>query len=44
MIDAVNEQPWPPDGPIPHTVPWRRRGYQPAGEYPHPPAPVGVGA
>jgi len=26
--DAYNEQPWLPNGPIPHTVTWRREGYE----------------
>ncbi|NGP08243.1 DUF3556 domain-containing protein [Rhodococcus sp. 14C212] len=35
--DAVAEQPWLPNGPIPHTVTWRMPGYEPAGTaYPHP--------
>jgi len=29
--DAYNTQPWLPDGPIPHTVTWRREGYEPQG-------------
>jgi hypothetical protein len=29
--DAYNTQPWLPDGPIPHTVTWRKDGYVPAG-------------
>jgi len=29
--DAYAEQPWLPNGPIPHTVTWRREGYEPAG-------------
>ena len=33
--DAYNTQPWLPDGPIPHTVTWRREGYEPQG-VPHP--------
>jgi hypothetical protein len=33
--DAYNSQPWLPDGPIPHTVTWRREGYVPQG-VPHP--------
>jgi hypothetical protein len=33
--DAYNSQPWLPDGPIPHTVTWRKPGYVPQG-VPHP--------
>ena len=33
--DAYNTQPWLPDGPIPHTVTWRKPGYEPQG-VPHP--------
>jgi hypothetical protein len=33
--DAFNTQPWLPDGPIPHTVTWRKPGYEPKG-VPHP--------
>ncbi len=33
--DAYNEQPWLPNGPIPHTVTWRMEGYEPPG-VPHP--------
>jgi hypothetical protein len=33
--DAYNEQPWLPNGPIPHTVTWRLEGYEPPG-VPHP--------
>ena len=33
--DAYNSQPWLPDGPIPHTVTWRKEGYEPQG-VPHP--------
>ncbi len=29
--DAYNTQPWLPDGPIPHTVTWRKEGYEPQG-------------
>lgn len=29
--DAYNEQPWLPNGPIPHTVSWRLDGYEPQG-------------
>lgn len=29
--DAYNEQPWLPNGPIPHTVTWRLEGYEPQG-------------
>lgn len=29
--DAYNTQPWLPDGPIPHTVTWRKEGYVPQG-------------
>jgi hypothetical protein len=29
--DAYNEQPWLPNGPIPHTVTWRLPGYEPQG-------------
>ena len=29
--DAYNTQPWLPDGPIPHTVTWRKEGYVPEG-------------
>lgn len=29
--DAYAEQPWLPNGPIPHTVTWRLEGYEPAG-------------
>jgi hypothetical protein len=36
VLDAVSEQPWLPNGPIAHTVTWRRAGYEPAGDYPHP--------
>ncbi|MBS9372165.1 DUF3556 domain-containing protein [Rhodococcus sp. B50] len=46
--DAVSEQPWLPNGPIRHTVTWRRSGYEPAGTtYLHPqvePDRVKVGA
>lgn len=34
--EAVNEQPWLPNGPIPHTVTWRMPGYEPAGDHVHP--------
>jgi hypothetical protein len=34
--DAVAEQPWLPNGPIPHRVTWRLPGYEPAGNLPHP--------
>jgi hypothetical protein len=33
--DAYNEQPWLPNGPIPHTVTWTRPGYEAPG-VPHP--------
>ena len=33
--DAYNEQPWLPNGPIPHTVTWTRPGYVAPG-VPHP--------
>ncbi len=33
--DAYNEQPWLPNGPIPHTVTWQLEGYEPPG-VPHP--------
>jgi hypothetical protein len=33
--DAYHEQPWLPNGPIPHTVTWRLEGYVPQG-VPHP--------
>ncbi len=33
--DAAHEQPWLPNGPIPHTVTWTRPGYVAAG-VPHP--------
>ena len=42
--DAVNEQPWLPNGPIPHTVTWRREGYVPIGEWAHPSVRATVGA
>jgi len=42
--DAVDEQPWLPNGPIPHTVTWRRHGYVPAGEHSHPTVRASVGA
>ena len=29
--DAANEQPWLPNGPIPHTVTWTLPGYEPPG-------------
>jgi hypothetical protein len=29
--DAYNEQPWLPNGPIPHTVTWTRPGYEAPG-------------
>ena len=29
--DAYNTQRWLPDGPIPHTVMWRKEGYEPQG-------------
>ena len=29
--DAYNTHPWLPDGPIPHTVTWRKPGYVPQG-------------
>jgi len=32
VADAVDEQPWLPNGPIPHTVTWRKNGYTPARE------------
>jgi hypothetical protein len=32
VADAVNEQPWLPNGPIAHTVTWRKNGYTPARE------------
>lgn len=32
VLDAVNEQPWLPNGPIPHKVTWRMVGYEPAGQ------------
>lgn len=35
QVDAYNTQPWLPDGPIPHTVTWRKPGYEPQG-VPHP--------
>jgi hypothetical protein len=42
VAEAVNEQPWLPNGPIRHTVTWRMTGYEPAGNYVHPvPQPVG---
>lgn len=44
VSDAVNEQPWLPNGPIPHTVTWRSPGYTPAGEHPHPAVPASVSA
>jgi hypothetical protein len=28
VADAVNEQPWLPNGPIPVNVEWRLHGYQ----------------
>lgn len=31
VADAVNEQPWLPNGPIDYRVTWRRPGYEPAG-------------
>ncbi|MFD1860801.1 DUF3556 domain-containing protein [Aeromicrobium camelliae] len=31
VTDAVSEQPWLPNGPIPHQVAWRRAGYEPRG-------------
>ncbi|WP_298176840.1 DUF3556 domain-containing protein [Saccharomonospora sp.] len=34
--DAVAEQPWIPNGPIPHQVTWRLPGYEPAGNFVHP--------
>ncbi len=33
--DAYNEQPWLPNGPIPHTITWTREGYVAPG-VPHP--------
>ena len=44
VLDAVNEQPWLPNGPIPHKVTWRMPGYEPAGkDYLHPnPVPAGA--
>ena len=33
--DAYNEQPWLPNGPIPHTVTWTLPGYVAPG-VPHP--------
>ncbi|GAB3292516.1 DUF3556 domain-containing protein [Parasphingorhabdus pacifica] len=40
--DAVAEQPWIPNGPIPHQVTWRLPGYEPAGNFFHPvPRPDG---
>jgi hypothetical protein len=44
VADAVNEQPWLPNGPIPHTVTWRSQGYTPAGEHPHPVVRASVSA
>ncbi len=42
VLDAVSEQPWLPNGPIPHKVTWRKPGYEPAGDYIHPiPQPAG---
>lgn len=41
--DAVVEQPWIPNGPIPHQVTWRLPGYEPAGDFFHPtPSPTGA--
>lgn len=35
--DAVSQQPWLPNGPIKHTVTWRKDGYVPAGtRFDHP--------
>lgn len=34
--DVINVQPWIPDGPVKHTVTWRKEGYVPAGNFPHP--------
>lgn len=34
--DAVAEQPWIPNGPVPHQVTWRLPGYEPAGDFVHP--------
>ncbi|WP_194820485.1 DUF3556 domain-containing protein [Nocardia sp. XZ_19_385] len=31
--DAVQAQPWLPDGPIPHRVTWRREGYVPLAQH-----------
>ncbi|WP_068400125.1 DUF3556 domain-containing protein [Kribbia dieselivorans] len=36
VADAVNEQPWLPNGPIKHEVTWRMPGYEPAGCHHHP--------
>jgi len=30
--DAAREQPWLPNGPLPHTVTWTRPGYTPSGQ------------
>ena len=29
--DAAREQPWLPNGPLPHVVTWTREGYTPSG-------------
>ena len=43
VADAVAEQPWLPNGPIPHKVTWRMPGYEPASaDWLHPnPVPAG---
>lgn len=42
VAEAVEIQPWLPDGPIPHQVTWRKPGYEPAGQWLHPtPRPAG---
>lgn len=45
VLDAVSEQPWLPNGPIPHKVTWRLHGYEPAGAdhlHPNPVMPDSV--
>ncbi|HEU4513605.1 MAG TPA: DUF3556 domain-containing protein [Nocardioidaceae bacterium] len=44
VLDAVSEQPWLPNGPIPHKVTWRMPGYEPAGAGHLHPSPVTVHA
>ena len=44
VTDAVNEQPWLPNGPIPHTVTWRKPDYRPTGEHTHPDVRASVSA